>query len=172
MVRISPETREAVARSAANAGLSPEVFTEQAVRLFFEQMTTSPDTPVGRFIHEMGMEQMHKYILQQVKQSQPYTSGTEGDIYRLEITGKEYIIVKKRYFVLQNEHLFQKKAYEIAKELSKEETNTIAVPEVFSHFIDGSDEYIVMEYIHGKTLYALILEQLVTKIILPLLEKA
>lgn len=118
------------------------------------------------------MEQLQKHILQQIAVSQPYTSGTEGDIYRLEINGKDCIIVKKRFYISEKEHIFQKKAYDIAKKLSEETGNIVAVPELFSHFIDGTNEYIVMEYIQGKTLYALILEQLVTKILLPLLEKS
>jgi len=170
-VQISPETRKAVAQSAAKAGLSPEVFTEQAIQFFLEKLTTKPETAMGRFMFEYGIEQMQKHILQKVGSSEPYTSGTEGDIYRIEIKGKEYIIVKKRYHISQKEHVFQKKAYKIASKLSKQDGNIVSVPELFNHFVDGSNEYIVMEYVHGKTLYTLILEQLITKILLPLIEK-
>jgi len=171
-VQISPETRKAVAQSAAKAGLSPEVFTEQAIQFFLEKLTIKPETAMGRFMFEYGVEQMQSHILKKIAKSEPYTSGTEGDIYRIEIKGKEYVIVKKRYHVSQKEHLFQKKAYKIASKLSKQDGNIVTVPELFSHFVDGSDEYIVMEYVHGKTLYSLILEQLITKILLPLVEKS
>lgn len=134
-------------------------------------MAHTPDSPIGKYVFNLGMEQLQKRILNEVAKSHPYTSGTEGDIYRLEIDGKDYIIVKKRFHISQNEYDFQKKAYDISLELSKKEENIVAVPELFNHFVDGSDEYIVMEYVHGKTLYALILERLVSKILIPMVER-
>lgn len=171
-VSISPHLQSLVAQSAAKAGISPKDFTEQAIHSFLEDMTQKSNTPAWNYIHTLGMKQLQKSILQRIKNSEPYTSGTEGDIYRLEIDGKNYIIVKKRYHVSQKEHVFQEKAYKIAHELSEKSGNMVAVPEVFSHFVDDSSEYIVMEYVQGKTLYVVILEQMITKIILPLMEKS
>lgn len=62
--------------------------------------------------------------------------------------------MKKRFHSSQTEHIYQKKAYQVASSLSESEGNMVAVPEIFSHFMDGSDEYIVMEYVHGKTLFS------------------
>lgn len=171
-VKLPVDIHEKVAESAAKLGLSPKDFTEQAIQSFLEGMVRRNNTPASNYIHELGMEQLQKHILKKIAESQRYTSGTEGDIYRLEINGKDCIIVKKRFHISEKEHIFQKKAYDIAKKLSEETGNIVAVPELFSHFIDGTNEYIVMEYVQGKTLYALILEQLVTKILLPILEKS
>lgn len=146
------------------------MLTKEALQIIAE-LTINSGTPIGQYIHTLGLQQLQQRILQEIAQSKPYTSGTEGDIYRLEIDGKEYIIVKKRYHISEKEHVFQKKAFGIASELSEQGNGIIAVPELFSHFLDDSNEYIVMEYIHGKTLYSLILEQLVTKTILPVFEK-
>ncbi|OIP53796.1 hypothetical protein AUK10_01970 [Candidatus Gracilibacteria bacterium CG2_30_37_12] len=171
-VQVPDNLYEAMSQHTANVSLLGKEFTQKAIQSFLDGMMHKSDVPVTNYIQELGMKQLQKHILQQLEKSQPYTSGTEGDTYRLKINGKDYIIVKKRYHISEKEHIFQEKAYKIARELSAETGNIVAVPELFSHFIDDSSEYIVMEYIQGKTLYALILEQLVTKILLPLLEKS
>lgn len=91
------------------------------------------------------------------------TAGSEGEIYRLSTDSGEFIIAKRRYdsrsgsVGTDRECDLQKEARRIAKGC-----DGIAVPKIFSRIPDpeGGCEYVVMEYVRGKTLWTLALETL------------
>lgn len=91
------------------------------------------------------------------------TAGSEGEIYRLSTDSGEFIIAKRRYDSVSGsvgtdrECDLQMAARRIAKSC-----DGVAVPKIFSRIPDpeGKCEYVVMEYVKGKTLWNLALETL------------
>lgn len=91
-VAIPENLRGVINENAAKTGVSPKVFAEHAIGSFLKGMSEKPNSPIGRYIYELGMNQLNQRILDEIAKSAPYTSGTEGDIYRMEIDGKRIIL--------------------------------------------------------------------------------
>jgi hypothetical protein len=97
-------------------------------------------------------------------------SGTEGAAHRLKVATKEgvereFIVLKKSHSLqgdrLKNEFEIQEQAHIIASRM-----HGVEVPRPYMNFSRGEEHYLVMEYIPGKTLYTLQLEQVANKIVL------
>lgn len=94
--------------------------------------------------------------------TEPFTKGSEAEVFRVRAGDSEFVIVKRRYDSVSgskgvdNEYRLQTLARNVAKK-----TDGVRVPKIF-HRIHGDDgaEYIVMEYVKGKTLWNLMLESL------------
>jgi tRNA A-37 threonylcarbamoyl transferase component Bud32 len=112
------------------------------------------------------IENLRKIIMEELDFAKPFTNWQEWEVYKIEIWEKEYIIAKKRYEKWwEKEFYFQKKAYKIANSWD----TTIKIPKPIDFFLKNDDEYIIMEYVNGKTLYTMIWEQIVNQ---QLLKKA
>ncbi len=91
-----------------------------------------------------------------------FTQGSEAEIFRVKAGDSEFVVVKRRYdsfsgsLGTDRECKLQIAARNVAKK-----TEGVRVPKIF-HRIHGEDgsEYIVMEYVKGKTLWNLMLESL------------
>lgn len=92
-----------------------------------------------------------------------FTQGSEAEIFRVRAGDSEFVIVKRRYdsfsgtLGTDKEYKLQIAARNVAKK-----TDGVRVPKIF-HRLHGEDgsEYIVMEYVKGKTLWNLMVESIV-----------
>ncbi|MDD4151617.1 MAG: lipopolysaccharide kinase InaA family protein [Candidatus Gracilibacteria bacterium] len=104
--------------------------------------------------------ELEKFVLSKIEKEIPLTSGTEGEIYKLEIQNKNYVVIKKRYSNMhKNEFELLKKAKSIQEKISAS-GNNIKIPIPIGSFVKDNCEYIMMEYIEGKTLYTMTLEKI------------
>jgi hypothetical protein len=92
---------------------------------------------------------------------EPFTRWTEGEIFKIELDGRNYIIVKKRGNDDGNEFNVHRAAIKSVASIPEE--NLISLPKLFWSF-DRVDKkginstYILMEYIPWKTLYHFMVE--------------
>lgn len=103
------------------------------------------------------------------------TSGSEWEIYTMNIPWKwEVVVIKKIYESLSENNIEFDNHYKF-KELEKALTikwdnNIVKIPTPIHHFYDGKSEYIVMEHIPWKSLYTMILEKMVEEDVLKYLK--
>ncbi len=97
-----------------------------------------------------------------------YSKWSEGLIFKIQIqnedgTCKEYIAAKKRYDNNpDNERSIHKKIEEIVKETMRD--SIVKVPQLKAAITLGTNEkFIIMEFVHGKTLYQMELEEIFKK---------
>ncbi|HRU50438.1 MAG TPA: protein kinase [Candidatus Absconditabacterales bacterium] len=97
-----------------------------------------------------------------------FSKGSEGSVYKITIKNddgsrKEYLVAKKRYDNNpSNERHIHKRILETLK-YDKENTNNVGVPELKAVFNLNGDNFIIMEFIKGKTLYQLEIEKILEK---------
>lgn len=106
---------------------------------------------------------LREKVLDHIGTHTPFTHGQEWEVYKIHIDGSTYLIAKKRFDNnCMHEVAMQQKAYDI----SKTSLSWVRVPRIVDNFRNGKDEYIVMEYVPGKTLYCLIFEKIVEQSLL------
>ena len=120
---------------------------------------------VSNQIFNLWLNHLHKMVLDKVTHSQPLTNWQEWEIYVIsDNEWNEFLVAKKRY------HIWWEKEFEnhkIAFDLSNKIDCWVKIPLPVDFFIDWEDEYIIMEYIHWRTLYTLIWEEITNDFLIP-----
>ncbi|MDQ1343883.1 MAG: Protein kinase protein [Patescibacteria group bacterium] len=116
----------------------------------------------AQFYHSLAIAFQFS-IRELMRGAESFTHGTEAEIFRVKAGDSEFVIVKRRYdsfsgtLAIDRECQLQVAARNVAKK-----TDGVRVPKIFDRLRgeDGS-EYIVMEYVKGKTLWNLMVESIV-----------
>jgi len=144
--------------------------TEQLIK----NMLTSHETEYST-LTKNETEQIIKSINELDINKDRYSKGTEGSIFKLKIKDKdgntkEYIAAKKRYDNNpSNERNIHKKIEEaIQKSTTKTDINIPKLKAVIT--LPNKDNFIIMEFIEGKTIYQMELEAIFKKWNIPLWE--
>ncbi|MDD5213493.1 MAG: lipopolysaccharide kinase InaA family protein [Candidatus Gracilibacteria bacterium] len=154
-------------KNAKDKGIGMAALLGEIMTSYVESDTSSSEEEKKSLIKliQNNPIELENYVLSEIenKHLSPITHGTEGEIYKLEIENKSYVVVKKRYSSAhKNEFSLLKRAKEIQEKLSLN-GNSIKIPTPIGSFVKNDSEYIMMEYIEGKTLYTMSLEKILEK---------
>lgn len=125
----------------------PSTLTED-LRHIYEALL---DSFAKSFLDEMHKNAARHYL----------TAGSEAEIFKIHTESGDLIVAKRRFDSYgggagtSNEYELQKEARRISKDFPG-----VSVPKVFARIPDPEEgcEYVVMEYVRGKTLWTLALE--------------
>ena len=95
-----------------------------------------------------------------------YAEWSEWKIYKIEINEnwkkKQYLIAKKRY---DNTYKSERDIHKLVQSLLPIGNNVVKIPELKAIFNIKKSNYIIMEFIEWKTLYTLIVEKILQKLL-------
>ncbi len=122
---------------------------------------------IGDIIWDLSIKELESEVLHfmNTKPSE-FAHWSEWQIFKMNIPGKnwEVMVVKRPYKeTWESEYDLHIKIKEIEILYNKDNKDSIVkIPSIFHHFNDWNDEYVIMEYIHGKTLYLMIIEEILS----------
>ncbi|MFK7780626.1 MAG: hypothetical protein QM490_05860 [Candidatus Gracilibacteria bacterium] len=108
------------------------------------------------------------FVLEKLGYIQPLTNGQEGEIYKIEFEGANYIVAKKRF---DTSSLSEYEIHNKVFELSMNSGTGVKIPTPLLEFDDGKNGYVIMEYIEGQTLYTMTWQEITNKFIIPQIKK-
>lgn len=128
-----------------------------------------------KIIWNLSIEKLEEEVLHFIhNKPRNFAHWSEWEVFKMHIPWKadDIIVVKKEYKITwEREYNLHKKIKEIEISLNLDEYNIVKIPSVFHHFNDWNDDYLVMEYIPGKTLYLMIIEAIISQITIKYWEK-
>ncbi|HMS91127.1 MAG TPA: protein kinase [Candidatus Absconditabacterales bacterium] len=128
--------------------------------------------PIGEEIFDVfdtfDKQKISNYVIRQVIKHKVsmLTFGKQGEIYKVPLPyegGEKYFLVAKKKkdtgdYDLRNEFRLQNQTYDKVKH------PTVKIPELFGYQeMPNGEQFIVMEYVPGQTLYTLLLNKVVAK---------
>lgn len=122
------------------------------------------DQEIKNILWEISIENLENEVLRFVwKNTLPFSSWTEADVFKMNVpwNDKELLLVKRKYeWTSESEFSMHHIAKDIQNSFHDKYESNVFVPTPIHHFHDEKNEYILMEFIRGKTLHLMLLESI------------
>ncbi|MEI6426203.1 MAG: lipopolysaccharide kinase InaA family protein [Candidatus Absconditabacteria bacterium] len=110
----------------------------------------------GKNINEIAV-----FVINEIEKGlQPMTFGGEGEIYKISFNGQQFIVAKRLFsHTGGKEFKMHKRSFDVVK--NEHIFHDVSIPQPYLYTTNGDDEYIIMEYVTGPTLYTRIIEKII-----------